>query len=250
MGFLKRLFGGKEEAKSGDGTSIFTHEDMEQADTASVAPTLYMEEITEHFSKLYPEKECTVFHELISEIVHIDVNIMQPSEENPVRVLYTTGMSDLPMTMSDGIDDEVRKEFERGEVMMFLPPDWELTEESIRDERNYWPIRLMKTIARFPHQFHTFLGDGHTLPNFAEYEPYADNTGLNGVMLLSLKPEISEIITKDGTKIYVYMLLPLYKEEIEYKLEHGMEALIDKLDELEDGWLVLDPKRTNVCASE
>lgn len=250
MGFLKKLFGGRDNGKSADGTTIYTYEDVEKPEDYSVAPMKYIDEIAEHFDKVFPDRNSSVFHELISETVHIDVNIMAPNEEQPFWVLYTNGMSDLPMTMPDDMPEELREEYSLAEVMMFLPEDWKLSEENLKDENYYWPIRLMKMMARFPHQYHTWLGYGHTVPNYAEYEPYAENTGLNGVVFYQLKEEISEIRTSDGNLIHVYFLLPLYKEEMEYKLEHGMDELLNRLEELDNGILVLDPLRRNTCASK
>jgi len=246
MGFLKKIFGGKNDGeKSKDGTTIYKYE--ESADYAPPAPMEYVEEIVAHFETVFPGRTSSVFHEIISDTIHIDVNIMEPTEEEPFWVLYTNGMSDLPMTLPDEILAELDDQYDRAEVMMFLPASWELTEESVKDENNYWPIRLMKQMARFPHQYNTWLGYGHTIPNYQDYEPYADGTGLNGVVLYQLNEEISVIPTKDGNKIHTYFLIPLYKEEMDYKLEHGMDALMDKLLELDDEVLELHANRINTC---
>ncbi|AKF93240.1 suppressor of fused domain protein [Brevibacillus laterosporus] len=246
MNFLKKIFGGKNNGeKSKDGTTIYKYE--ESASYSPPAPMEYVEEIVEHFEAVFPGRESSVFHEIISDTIHIDVNILKPTEEEPFWVLYTTGMSDLPMTIPDEVQEQLDDQFDRAEVMMFLPASWELTQESMQDENNYWPIRLMKQMARFPHQYNTWLGYGHTIPNYQDYEPYADSTGLNGVVIFQLKEEISVIPTKDGNKVNAYFLLPLYKEEMEYKLEHGMDALMEKLSELGDEVLVLQPNRRNTC---
>ncbi|MBJ8192931.1 suppressor of fused domain protein, partial [Bacillus cereus] len=92
-----------------------------------------------------------------------------------------------------------------------------------------------------------WLGYGHTIPNYQDYEPYADGTGLNGVVLYQLNEEISVIPTKDGNKIHTYFLIPLFKEEMDYKLEHGMDALMDNLLELDDEVLELHVNRMNTC---
>ena len=42
-----------------------------------------------------PEGELSTFHELISDIVHIDVGIIRATEERPFSILYTMGMSAL-----------------------------------------------------------------------------------------------------------------------------------------------------------
>ncbi|MCY7488009.1 MULTISPECIES: suppressor of fused domain protein [Paenibacillus] len=250
MGFLKKIFGGKNDGeKAKDGTTIYTYDESANDGYEPPAPMEYVEDIVAHFENVFPGRNSSVFHEIISDIVHIDVNVMEPTEEEPFWVLYTTGMSDLPMTIPNEIQAELDENIDRAEVMMFLPASWELSEEAFKDDNNYWPIRLMKQMARFPHQYNTWLGYGHTIPNYQDYEPYADGTGLNGVVFYQLKEEISVIPTKDGNKVHTYFLIPLYKEEMDYKLEHGMDALIDKLSELEDGVLELDPKRRNTCKS-
>ena len=42
---------------------------------------VFAKEITEHFEALFPGQETFVFHELISDLVHIDVNQMRPTLE-------------------------------------------------------------------------------------------------------------------------------------------------------------------------
>lgn len=48
------------------------------------------------------------------------------------------------------IEEEFRKVCpDRLELMIDLPTDWPLEMESLRDERNFWPIRILKILARF-----------------------------------------------------------------------------------------------------
>lgn len=63
--------------------------------------------------------------------------------------------------------------------------------------------------------------------------------------LICFKEEISVINTNDGNRINIYYVLPLYKEEIEYKLQNGMDALMDKLDSTD--WIILNSQRENTC---
>ncbi|NQX47730.1 suppressor of fused domain protein [Paenibacillus tritici] len=246
MNFFKKWFGGKEMGNSEDGTTIYGYDAPDEQQLTPPSDILYMEELNEHFNKVFPNRETGVFHELISDIVHIDVNIMEATPDEPYRVLYTNGMSDLPMTLPQ----EIRKEYkhlERSELMMFLPADWPLTQKDFEAEENYWPIRLMKMLARFPHMYQTWLGYGHTIPNTEDYEPYALNTELSGVILFALPEEVSTVHTTDGNQVQVYFLVPLYREEMEFKLESGMDELIDKLSGLPGDFLVLNPNRPNAC---
>ena len=45
----------------------------------------------------------------------------------------------------------------------------------MKDERWYWPIRLLKSLARLPINCDSWLGHGHTVEN---REPFAENTKL------------------------------------------------------------------------
>lgn len=209
----------------------------------------YGEEITEYFEALFPGREGFVFHELVSDLVHIDVNILRPTEKQNFYVLYTTGMSDLPMTLPDDIAD--REDLKYAELFLFLPGDWDLgkTGDLASDlpYASFWPIQMLKFLARFPHEYKTWLAWGHTIPNGPDYTPICDGLGFGGAVLDQGDGSLRGLDTKDGHHINFLMLIPAYKEEIEYKLKYGMKALANRFSE---GALplVLDIHRTNLCA--
>jgi hypothetical protein len=146
-----------------------------------------------------------------------------PADERPFYTLATSGMSERPMRApSDGRA--------YAELVLALPPDWPMEPEAFEDERRYWPFRLLQTLATLPHQFETWLWIGHTVPNGDPPEPYAPDTGLCCAML--------------GPALTV---LALHRDEMEAKLEGGMEALIDPLDQAGVTEL-LDPARPSVFA--
>lgn len=62
-------------------------------------------------------------------------------------------------------DELAEYKLERAELAIALPPDWKLDEESMTDERWYWPVRLLKVLARLPITSNTWLGWGHTMDN-------------------------------------------------------------------------------------
>ena len=55
-----------------------------------------------------------------------------------------------------------------------------------------------------------------------------------------------ELKITDENTIYFYSLIPLYSEEMDFKLKHGAQALGDKLDAAQV-YDVFDVKRKNVC---
>ena len=96
-------------------------------------------------------------------------------------MLYTTGMSAMPMKLPQEFLPKY-KDLERAELLLFLPAEWDIltgyeTDADVPD-RLWWPVRLMKYLARFPHEFKTWLGWGHTLPNSADCVPYDESTKL------------------------------------------------------------------------
>ncbi|MFR3751255.1 MAG: suppressor of fused domain protein [Enterocloster sp.] len=114
-------------------------------------------------------------------------------------------------------------------------------------QEEYWPIGLIKYLARFPHEYSTWLGWGHTIPNGPDYEPLAPDTGMGGVVLVQTGGDMGSMEAKDGRKVNFYMVIPAYREEIEYKLEYGMEALDKRFSE-GNLPMVLDIHRPNLCA--
>jgi hypothetical protein len=65
------------------------------------------------------------------------------------------------------------------------------------------------------------------------------------VILFALPEEVSTVHTKDGNQVQDYFLVSLYREEMEFKLESGMDGLVARLSELPDDFLVLNPNRRN-----
>ena len=246
MGFLDKLFGKKKEVTPG-GSPIYRYDTLK--DEGLRVPEnmgVYAEEVDKRFESLFPGRESRVLHEILSDIVHIDVHVMWPTQEQNFFVVYTTGMSDLPMTIPQEVSAKDRERLKLSELYLFLPGDWPLSPDALPAEEAYWPIRTLKFMARFPHQYKTWLGWGHTVPNGPDYAPLDDSVGFGAVVLVGGgEGELGHIDLPDGGRLNLYGLIPAYKEEVEYKLKYGMEAL-EKI--FKDGLpLILDPKRPNLC---
>jgi hypothetical protein len=168
-----------------------------------------------------------VFHELLSDQVHIDIHHIAPSEERPLHVLFTTGMSSKPMR-----PPEEAAGCEYAELIVLLPPWWPIGEQELEDEESYWPIRQMKALARLPHSYDTWLWFGHTVPNGDPPQPYCESTGLCCMMLnlpVVLGEDFGTLVLADGRKVELFTLCPLHADEVELKLEHGTEELLSRL---------------------
>ncbi|MCB1582220.1 MAG: suppressor of fused domain protein [Xanthomonadales bacterium] len=227
---------------SKSGAKIFTYTDGEKEWEAAHGEEC-IEEISDHIERHIGEIHL-VYHELVSDTVHIDVHHVAPTNECPFHTLITSGMSDLPMAVPE--DSGMPKHLE---LMILLPKNWKISQEDFQNEQWYWPVRTLKFLARFPHKYDTWLGYGHTIPNGNPAEPYAENTRLNGAILLPPVSVPREFLTleidKDKT-IEFNCIVPLYEEEMNYKLDKGSDALLDKFDKhgVSD---VVDIKRKNIA---
>ncbi|MBI5369440.1 MAG: suppressor of fused domain protein [Planctomycetes bacterium] len=207
------------------------------------AHSRYAAEIEGHIAR-HVGKPAAVFHELVSDRVHVDVQQVAPAPERPYWTLVTSGMSDLPMT-----PPAAAAECTHAELVLCLPDYWPLDQESMKHDQTAWPISGLQYLARFPHKFGTWLWAGHTVPNGDPPEPLAPGTGLCCFLLLRprLVPEgFRELATPDGRRIHFFGLFPLYREEMEYKLRMGSDAL-EALFEEHGITERIDPKRRNVC---
>lgn len=247
MGLLDKLFGGKREKVTPGGSPIYRYGEREDEGLHIPQQSgVYAREVEAHFDALFPGRESRVLHEIVSDLIHVDVHVMWPTSEQNFFVVYTTGMSDLSMTADQTIPAGERRDLELAELFLFLPGDWPLSTDSTPSEEAYWPIRIMKFMARFPHQYRTWLGWGHTVPNGPDYTPLTDGVGFGGVLFSGGDGPLGRLETEDGRQLNLLHLIPCYREEIEYKLKYGMEALM-KLFQEKDVSLVLDPQRPNLC---
>jgi len=208
------------------GSPIYRYEARSKPFEAAVdSPDI--EKIEQHIEKHIGKIE-TVYHELASDLVHIDVFFIKPTPKRNFITLITSGMSHRPMKAPPQAE-----KFQYAELLICLPPDWQLSDEALKDEKNYWPIRQLKMLARFPHEYDSWLWYGHTIPNGDPPRPFASNTNLTGIIiappLLSPKDFFTLEINENKT-IHFFSILPLHTNEMNTKLKKGSDDLFENLD--------------------
>jgi hypothetical protein len=183
-------------------------------------------------------------HWVLEDGEHIDIWVVPPNERRAYQTLVTAGMSDNPMTVPDGYEERARLE-----LTLSLPANWTLTNETMKSERVFWPVRLLRNLALYPRRYATFLDVTHTVPNGDEAEPYALNTNMMCALIAPspfAEPEPVTIRGSDGRVVQFASVIPIYRDEMEFKLAHGAAALLERLHAagMTD---VLDVKRRSVC---
>lgn len=179
-----------------------------------------------------------VFHEIISVDIECSIYVIKPTDAQPYYTLITGGMGAYQMNTPDINTPS------RAELIIRVPAGWDLTSNK---EKDYWPIRWLKNLARQPLHQDSHLASGHTLTTYT----LAD-TNFEGLLLLEADNQYDNIactMLSDDKFILFYQLIPLYRQELQYKLDHGLMSLMQKLEQAGIPYPpVVDSHRPNVCA--
>ena len=112
------------------------------------------------------------------------------------------------------IDEETRITYglpDRAEYVVYLPADWKLDDVSLKDERYYWPFRVLKDTARLPIWTESWLGYGHTIDK-EEQELLTEGKPYSSVLLTCPAPDFGTMQYADlssGKSVSFYMIHPL-----------------------------------------
>ncbi len=185
----------------------------------------YTSDIDNHLNYLFPGRKIGLHIDPSGDKYQIDINIMSPVDNEDYYVIYTSGMSSQEMLLPNGLAKEY-PEFKRAELFMLLPKNWDVDNMTsyMPSHETYWPMQLLRMIGKFHYDFFTWIGPGYTI----EYSSFAKNTKLSAAMVVSLGDEVSIMKTRDNKAISLYLVVPLYKEEVKFKAQHGYDAFIDK----------------------
>lgn len=199
-----------------------------------------MEEVDAYIAKTFGKFD-NVFHEIVSPDIHLDVCVIPPTDEEPFYKLVTMGAGAYEMKVPYRWKEY---KLERAEYVIYVPKDWNIQGQDMRD---YWPIKVLKDVARLPIRCDTWLSFGHTVQADEEGTPYATNTRFNCVILDFCENHQGEVRleTSSGKVINFYQVFPLYPEELNLKMENDAEVLINKFDEKKIEYKIVDINREN-----
>jgi hypothetical protein len=171
-----------------------------------------------------------VFHEIISDVVHLDLVPFAPTAERDFWVVSTLGMSFREMSVPAGIPDAWF--WKRAELMVALPADW----PGFGPDRNivggdtfFHPLSILKQTARYPHLADTALAPMHTL-EFGE--PLGPDTSMTAVLIWwpdFLPDEAVTVVVGPDAVVNLLIVIPIYGIEREYAETYGSEALYELL---------------------
>ena len=196
-----------------------------------------LDALEEHIKDNYGDFP-TVFHEITSRDLVLDIACIPPSKERNFFTLVTMGMGAHLMNIPDALSAD---ENARAELLICLPPDWKLGEN---DENWFWPIALLKDLAKLPLNTDSWLGWGHSVDhqNFL-----APNNGFCGSLLLypeGVPDDAEYCVLPNGDRVNFFEVIPLYREEMEFKIANDTKALLERMKNVSH---VVDINRPNCC---
>ena len=212
------------------------------------AGDLHAQSLVQHLGRHLGEPTA-VLAEAVPDELRIDVVVFPPAADRPFVTLATVGMSDLPMFVPSELEEHARQE-----LLLGVPSDWPGLEDGVadvdgalRDDAAYWPIQLLKGLARYPRRSSTWVSWGHTIPSGAPFHgsvPFS--TALVGPPL-GLPAGIMTAQTSVGRVSYL-AVLPITDAEtrVAKSTARGSDDLIDRL-EAAGVTVAIDPGRASVA---
>jgi hypothetical protein len=208
--------------------------------------------ISEHFQAVHDHIERTVgtapyvFHDLFSDLVHVDIYPVPPAGDRPWWTLVTNGMSGAPMRLPEAAGGP---RLLHAELCILLPPDWPvLSAEGALPER-LWPMSMLGVLGKFPHAHDTWFEPGMTVCNGQPPEPWMSGCRFCGVLLErpALLPETFWTLrVRRGVEIDFLALLPLHGDELELGRRIDPDRFVERL--LQAGLThVVDPDRPSAA---
>ena len=183
--------------------------------------------VTNHIEKHLAPIDSVLYSE-DSDGLHVELCVVPASRKHNHRsmTIVTRGMGAYKMRTNEGLIDE---ELQRAELAISLPYTWEIDEEALGEPRWNWPCQLLEWLAKLPIRNEKPLGFAHTV-NLNNY--VSDNALFTAVILVGIQEcdeEGQVCVLPDGQPVNFYQVIPIYKEELDYCLECGIDAFFEKL---------------------
>ena len=189
-------------------------------------PELYTEDetaaITAHIEKYYGKIK-TISHDNNPGGVCADICIIPPSIERDYYTLVTCGLGAHVMDLPEELKDS---DMSRAELMICLPKDWKISDGG---DVWQWPANVLRWIAEIASEPETWIGWGHTIGGGRSF---ANNTELCAAFLAApqnVKKEAFRAALPGGEKVCFYLVIPIYQEELDYKIAHSADGLSSRL---------------------
>jgi hypothetical protein len=187
------------------------------------------EQIISHLSELFGPVDPLALQEIfpVHGEVYVAINVIRPNDRHPFLTLFTTGMSDKAMNVPKG-----QEEYQYAELLMHLPANWPHPRDKAAGEDALWPLEWLRKVAYYPHLNDTWLGGPMTIISSDDPPvPLGPNTKQTCLLLLAGVTDWNPLTLKDRRSVFFYTVIPIYTEERDFEMKHGIMPLVERLKE-------------------
>jgi len=175
-----------------------------------------------------------VHHELLILVPHIDVYQIAPTENRPFYTFVTGGMSDLPMAAPK----KARPEYRRVELVFYA------------DSANAEYPNLLQHLAHFPHDNHSWLHWGHTMPNGNPPHPLFTTSTLDTLYFTAsiVTPDnrLGQRLSWKNEAIHLVWVVPISTAECGLALQKGSDSLLDLFERVNHPFVFTGDRKSYV----
>lgn len=199
--------------------------------------------VKNHIEKHFGEID-NVFTEKITEEYFIEIYHIAPTKNRFYHKLITYGVS------STKVNED--KEFQSAkfvELIVFLPTSWYAGKNNGKDIKIGWPYKMLKEISQKLILKSSYPWYRLSNTNLERSLPVADNTKQCGFIPLQptlVNPNFNNLNIGHDKVINFFNIVPLYEEEINFRITRGIKAFEKKFYGNGETELI-DINRKNVC---
>lgn len=166
--------------------------------------------------------------EVVPGEVAVWVQVLPPRPGRNMLTLFTTGMSDRPLTVPPGREDD-----RYAELLIHLPGDWPRLPAILDDRRHSWPVEWLRRAAHHMHEWKTWIGPGYgVLVNGNPPEPLVPGSPFDTLLLLGQGPPFGQFRLADNRLVRLYTAYPLYPSERIFEQKPGVVKLLERFEKL------------------
>jgi hypothetical protein len=185
-----------------------------------------VDEILDYMATRFGPIDEIAQHELLPQMsgLSISIHCISPNEVHPYYVLFTTGMSELPMNVPAG-----QNEWRFAELVMHLPETWHHPIENKEVEEWSWPMSVLRRAAYAPHIAKSWLAPPSTIISFsAEEHSLGPDTELSSLLLVPRFANLREPLLFSGGAINFFTVVPIHAKERKFEKDFGMSKFLRK----------------------
>lgn len=183
----------------------------------------------------YCGKPTAVIPDSNEEDYGVKIYIVPPEGDRDYYTLATSGIGAFSVKTPLGVN---RYANSRVELMIALPDYWKLDNESLKEGRWEWPVKVIRTMVKCIVEDSSWVHLGYG----GYFGKLDESTDLSYIITMAgILPEGGDVCKlPTETPVNFFHIIPLYQSEADFYNNHTLEELLDKMGDVS---FVVDPNR-------